>query len=90
MPTLDEMGVKGYEVNTWFGFIARAGTPPEIVNRLNAEIQKVLATPAVRDRLAQQGFDLAPPMTPEQFGRIIADDMKTWTPVVKSSGARAD
>jgi len=90
VPTLDEMGVKGYEVNTWFGFIARAGTPPEIVNRLNSEIQKILATPAVREKLAQQGFDLAPPTTPEQFGRIIADDMKTWTPVVKSSGARAD
>jgi len=90
VPTLDEQGVKGYEVNTWFGFIARAGTPPEVVKRLNAEINKALADPAVKAKLAQQGFDLAPPMTPDQFAKLIAEDMVKWTPVVKSSGARVD
>jgi len=90
VPTLDESGVKGYEVNTWFGFVARAGTPPEIVQKLHAEIGKVLADPAVREKLAQQGFELAPPTTPAQFAKIIADDLANWTPVVKSSGAKAD
>jgi tripartite-type tricarboxylate transporter receptor subunit TctC len=90
VPTLDESGVKGYEVNTWFGFVARAGTPPEIVQKLHAEIGKVLADPAVREKLAQQGFELAPPTTPAQFAKIIADDLANWTPVVKGSGAKAD
>ena len=90
VPTLDEMGVKGYEVNTWFGFVARAGTPPDIVKRLHAEIEKILASPAIREKLAAQGFDIAAPTSPAQFAKIIADDLASWTPVVKKSGAKAD
>ena len=90
VPTLDEAGVKGYEVNTWFGFVSRAGTPPEVVARLNAEIRKVLDQPAVREKLAQQGFEIAPPMTPAQFSKLVADDLAKWVPVVKASGAKAD
>jgi tripartite-type tricarboxylate transporter receptor subunit TctC len=90
VPTLDEMGVKGYEVNTWFGFVTRAGTPPEIVQRLHAEIEKILAAPAIREKLAAQGFDIAPPAPPAQFAKLIADDLAKWTPVVKQSGAKAD
>jgi tripartite-type tricarboxylate transporter receptor subunit TctC len=90
VPTLDEMGVKGYEVNTWFGFVARAGTPPEIVQKLQAEIQKVLADPAIREKLAQQGFEISPPLAPAQFARIISDDLAKWVPIVKASGAKAD
>ncbi len=90
VPTLDELGVKGYEVNTWFGFVARAGTPDGIVQRLQAEIQKVLADPAIREKLAAQGFEIAPPMTPAQFAKVIADDLAKWVPVVKASGAKAD
>lgn len=90
VPTLDELGVKGYEVNTWFGFVARAGTPADVVQRLNAEIQKVLADPAIKEKLAAQGFEIAPPMTPAQFSKVIADDLAKWVPVVKASGAKAD
>ncbi|NCW86091.1 MAG: tripartite tricarboxylate transporter substrate binding protein [Oxalobacteraceae bacterium] len=90
VPTLDELGVKGYEVNTWFGFISRAGTPAEIVSRLHAEIGKVLDDPALRSRLAQQGFELAPAISPEQFSKIVADDLTKWVPLVKQSGARVD
>jgi tripartite-type tricarboxylate transporter receptor subunit TctC len=90
VPTLDEMGVKGYEVNTWFGFVTRNGAPAAAVQRLNAEIQKILADPGISEKLAKQGFDIAPPMTPEQFGKLIADDLAKWTPVVKKSGARVD
>jgi tripartite-type tricarboxylate transporter receptor subunit TctC len=90
VPTLDELGVKSYEVNTWFGFISRAGTPAEIVSRLHAEIGKVLDDPALRSRLAQQGFELAPAISPEQFSKIVADDLTKWVPLVKQSGARVD
>ena len=90
LPTLDERGVKGYEVNTWFGWVGPAGMPADITNRLNAEIAKVLVRPDVRDNLAQQGFDVAPPAPPAAFGKIIADDLAKWIPIVKRSGAKVD
>jgi tripartite-type tricarboxylate transporter receptor subunit TctC len=90
VPTLDEMGVKGYEVNTWFGFVAPAGTPPDIVDRLNREITRITASPEVRERLGPQGFDLAAPSPPAAFSKIIAEDMAKWVPIVKASGAKAD
>ena len=87
VPTLDELGVRGYEVNTWFGFVAPAGTPPEIVVRLNSEMNGILALPAVKENLAAQGFELAPPTTPAAFMKVIQDDMSKWIPIVKASGA---
>ena len=90
VPTLDEQGVKGYEMNTWFGFVAPAGTPPEVVTRLNAEVNKIFASAEAKEKLGPQGFDLAPPMTPMQFGKIITDDLVKWVPLVKASGAKAD
>jgi tripartite-type tricarboxylate transporter receptor subunit TctC len=90
LPTLDESGVRGYEVNTWFGFVAPAGTPPEVVTRLNAEIAKILATPAIREKLAAQGFELAPAAAPEAFGALVREDLAKWVPLVKASGAKVD
>lgn len=90
LPTLDEAGVKGYEMNTWFGFVAPAGTPPAIVNRLNAEIAKIVTTPEVRDKLEAQGFELEPPQPPSGFATRISDDMKKWPAIVKAAGAKAD
>jgi tripartite-type tricarboxylate transporter receptor subunit TctC len=90
VPTLDELGVKGYEVNTWFGFVSRAGTPAEIVERLHGEIGKVLDEPTLRGRLAQQGFELAPAISPAQFAKIVSDDLAKWVPLVKASGAKVD
>lgn len=87
LPTLAEAGVPGYEVNTWFGFIAPAGTPPEVVSRLNAAIAEVLADPAVKKDLDAQGFELAPRNTSAEFVQTIRDDLAKWTPVVKASGA---
>jgi len=90
VPTLDELGVKGYEVNTWFGFVSRAGTPSDIVQKLHSEIGKVLDEPALRGRLAQQGFELAPEISPAQFAKIVADDLGKWVPIVRASGAKVD
>ena len=90
VPTLDELGVRGYEVNTWFGFVAPAGTPPEIVARLNTEMNGILALPAVKESLAAQGFELAPAATPSAFMKVIQDDMVKWIPIVKASGATAN
>lgn len=90
LPTMDASGVKGYEVNTWFGFVAPAGTPPDVVNRLHAEITKILAIPAVRDKLAAQGFDIAPPQPPAAFMQLVRDDMAKWPGIIKAAGAKVD
>jgi tripartite-type tricarboxylate transporter receptor subunit TctC len=90
VPTLDEQGIKGYEMNTWFGFIAPAGTPQDIVAKLNTEINRIFASAEAKEKLGPQGFDLAAPMQPAQFAKIIADDMVKWVPLVKASGAKAD
>lgn len=90
LPTLDAAGVPGYEVNTWFGFVAPANTPAPIVARLNREIAAVLADPRINKLLVEQGFDLAPANTPESFTQLISKDLAKWTPIVKASGAKVD
>ena len=90
VPTLDEQGIKGYEVNTWFGFVAPAATPADVVARLNAELTRIFASADAKDKLGPQGFDLAPPMAPATFGKVIADDLASWVPIVKASGATAN
>jgi tripartite-type tricarboxylate transporter receptor subunit TctC len=89
IPTIAESGVPGYEVDSWFGILAPAGTPPEIVNKLNAEIVRILKLPDVNERLAEQG---AQPVgdTPQQFAEHIRRETAKWAKVVKASGAKAD
>lgn len=90
LPTLDGSGVKAYEVNTWFGFIAPSGTPPDVVARLHDTIAKIIATPAIREKLAAQGFELAPVQPPAQFGALIRDDLAKWPAIIKAAGAKVD
>lgn len=90
LPTMDASGVKAYEVNTWFGFVAPAGTPVDIVTKLHTSIGKILAQPAVREKLAAQGFDLAPLQPPAHFTSVIQADLAKWPAIVKASGAKVD
>lgn len=90
LPTLNDSGIPGYEVNTWFGFVAPAGMPAEVVQRLSTEIPRILNTPAVKEKLAAQGFDLAADMSPKAFAALLQDDMKKWIPIVRDSGAKVD
>ena len=90
LPTLDASGVPGYEVNTWFGFVAPTGTPAAIVNRLNGEITAILTDARVNKLLVEQGFDLVPANTPDSFAQLIRADLAKWTPVVRASGAKVD
>jgi tripartite-type tricarboxylate transporter receptor subunit TctC len=87
VPTVAEAGVPGYEATIWLGLMAPAGTPQPIVDKLNAEIGKVLSRPEVRDNWAKQGA-VPLQMTPAEFGKYLRDDIEKWAKVVKLSGAK--
>jgi len=89
VPTVAEAGVKGFEATSWFGLLAPAGTPADIVQRIQQESAKALASPALRERLLSQGA-IPGGMPPAEFGRFIATETKKWAAVVKSSGAKVD
>ena len=89
VPTMNEAGVPGYEAVIWLGLIAPKGTPPAIVNLLNAEIAKIQGRPEVRAEWEKQGA-LPMIMTPDAFARFIADDIVKWERIVKISGAKPD
>jgi tripartite-type tricarboxylate transporter receptor subunit TctC len=90
VPTLDEQGIKGYEVNAWGGYVAPAGTPAAIVAKLNQEMNKIFESAETKQRLGSLGFELSAPLTPDAFRQVIADDSARWVPLVKASGAKAD
>jgi len=90
VPTIAEAaGLKGFEASSWFGLLAPAGTPADIVNRVQQETAKALATPALKERLVAQGA-IPGGMSPADFGRFIATETKKWAAVVKASGAKVD
>jgi tripartite-type tricarboxylate transporter receptor subunit TctC len=89
LPTMNEAGVPGYEAVIWLGVMAPKGTPVPIVNRLNAEIRRIVGRPDVRDEWAKQGA-VAMFMSPEEFSRFVADDIVKWERIVKLSGAKPD
>ena len=89
VPTFIESGYPGFEVSAWNAMLAPAGTPPEIVNRLNAAVVKTVQTPAVREKLLAQG---AEPIgdSPEHFGAYLKAEVAKWAKVIKASGATLD
>jgi tripartite-type tricarboxylate transporter receptor subunit TctC len=89
IPTMSEAGLTGFEVNSWYGLIAPAGTPREIIMKLNTEVARSLREPDARERLYSIG---AEPMnnTPEEFAAYINAEMAKWSKVVKTAGIRAD
>jgi tripartite-type tricarboxylate transporter receptor subunit TctC len=89
VPTLAESGLPGFEIGSWQGVFAPAGTPPEIVKRLNAEIVKILNMPDVKEKLIGLG---AEPVgdTPEQFSAYVKTEVVKWSDIVKKSGAKVD
>ena len=89
VPTVSEAGVPGYEAVIWLGLMAPKGTPPAIVNKLNAEVAKIVAKPEVRAEWAKQGA-VGMTMTPDEFSRYVADDVVKWEKVIKVSGAKVD
>jgi tripartite-type tricarboxylate transporter receptor subunit TctC len=89
IPTLREQGFVGYEVNPWFGISAPAGTPRQVIERLNAEFVKALRNPDLVKRLNDQGIDVSP-STPEEYTAFIKSETVRLGEMVKASGAKAD
>ncbi|HEY8069073.1 MAG TPA: tripartite tricarboxylate transporter substrate binding protein [Burkholderiales bacterium] len=88
LPTVAET-LPGFVVNNWVGLFAPAGTPSDIVNRLNAETRNFMQSKEITARLTSEGARFIP-MTPEQFGAFVKSEIAKWAPVVKASGAKAD
>ena len=89
VPTLHEAGLKGFDADTVFGFYAPAGTPPDVVSRLNREINRILGTQAVKDRMVQMGGE-ALPLTPAEFAARVNDDYKRFGAIIKERRIAAD
>ena len=85
VPTFDESGLKGYDVSGWYGILAPGKTPAAIVNRINRELQHVLADPEALKRFALAGIEPAP-TTPAQFAALIRAEIPKWAKVIKAAG----
>lgn len=89
LPTMSESGVPGYEIGTWLGLVAPARTPPAVIDRINAEVRRVLALPDVRTKLAGQGFVLSD-LTVAQFNDHIRSEYAKWSKVITEAGIKAE
>jgi tripartite-type tricarboxylate transporter receptor subunit TctC len=92
VPTLEQAGgaaLKGFDASSWFGLLAPAGTPPEIVARIQLEVSKALNSPAIKEKLLAQGA-IPSGNTPAEFAKFIDSEHKKWAQVVKNSGAKVD
>jgi tripartite-type tricarboxylate transporter receptor subunit TctC len=90
LPTLDESGLKGFDMTTWWGVSAAARTPPAVVERLSAEILKAMDAPDLKERLRAMGSEAPAIRSPEQFTSFVSSELKIYTELVKRSGAKAD
>jgi tripartite-type tricarboxylate transporter receptor subunit TctC len=86
VPTVAELGYKDFDVSTWYGLFMPAGTPKDIVAKVNAEVNKLLATQEMKAAIIEQGAE-PQSMTPEQFGTLLKNDYQKWKGIVQASGA---
>ncbi|MGZ5091176.1 MAG: Bug family tripartite tricarboxylate transporter substrate binding protein [Burkholderiales bacterium] len=89
VPTIAEAGLPGAEVLIWYGAVAPAATPKDVVTRLNREIVKLMQAPDIRERFSQQGID-PETSTPEQFAQLIREEYARWTKVIRASGIKVE
>jgi tripartite-type tricarboxylate transporter receptor subunit TctC len=89
LPTMAEAGLTGFDISTWFGLLAPAGTPPDVIAKWNADVVKILKSPDMRERLMAQGAEPAP-TTSAEFAVFIAAEVPKYAKIVKASGAKVD
>ncbi len=90
VPTMKEVGYPQVAASIWYGMMAPAGVPKPIVTKLNAEANRILGLPDVKERLAGAGIDAAAPNSPDDFAKFVRDELAKWGPVVKAAGAKAN
>ncbi|MBS0335220.1 MAG: tripartite tricarboxylate transporter substrate binding protein [Proteobacteria bacterium] len=89
IPSMDELGYKGFDIPAWFGLFAPAGTPKDTIARLNAEMVKIMARPDVKQTLASMGID-AYSSTPEELGDYVKSEIQKWARLVKDAGIQPE
>ena len=89
VPSVDEAGVPGYDVTVWFGVLTVAGTPPDIVKRLNTEMVKILTSPDVKERISKSGVDVVAG-SPEHFSGFLKSEVARWAKVIQEANIKAD
>jgi tripartite-type tricarboxylate transporter receptor subunit TctC len=89
IPTVDEAGVPGYDVGVWFGVLTVAGTPREIVQRLNAEMVKILSSAEIKERFGKMGVEVVAG-SPDQFSQFLKSEVARWAKVIQDAGIKAD
>jgi len=89
LPTMQEAGVQGYESGVWFGLMVPAGTPKDVIGKLNAAAVQATKSPEFVKRMHDLGYNIIPG-SPEDMARMIQDELKRWGPIVKASGAKVD
>jgi len=89
VPTLDEAGLPGYESGIWLGLMAPAKTPRPVLEKLNAEVNKVINAPEVKENWAKQGA-VPMGMSVDEFGRFLREDVTKWSKLVKDTGMKVD
>jgi tripartite-type tricarboxylate transporter receptor subunit TctC len=89
VPTVAEAGLPGYEASVWWGLVAPAKTPPEVVRQLNAETTRALTNPAIADKFGELGVVVAPG-TPGQFAAFLKAQTEIWAEVIKSARIQPD
>jgi tripartite-type tricarboxylate transporter receptor subunit TctC len=89
VPTVAEAGLTGFETGSWQGIVAAAGTPKDVVGRLNSEISRILNTPEMKENLAKQGAEVYT-MTPEQHGSWLKTEIDKWAKIVKAAGLKLE
>ncbi len=89
VPTIREGGIEGADVLIWYGLVAPAATPKDVIGRLNREVVRIMALPDMREKFAQQGVDPAS-STPEEFALLIRDEYARWTKVIRTAGIKLE
>jgi tripartite-type tricarboxylate transporter receptor subunit TctC len=89
LPTMDEAGIKGFNLDAWAGLVAPAGTPPEVIAKLNSTLRPVIDSPAAQARFKNVGFE-AFSSTPDQFGDFIKSQLVDWGRMIKDAGIQSD
>jgi tripartite-type tricarboxylate transporter receptor subunit TctC len=90
LPTVAEQGFAGFEVRDWQGFVAPAGTPPAIVQKVAAEMRRIVSSPELKERLTAMGMDAVEQGGPEAFGALIRSESVQWSRVLREAGIRGE